>query len=333
MSFPFSTHKTSWIFNKKQMDSYENELQKKIIKFGKGCMTINEEKVLRRNYIKQMIHVCKRFKFPFNIVSCAVQLFKRFYLTETVMNYAPSRIYSTCILLASKAEEAYIRPNDLAKECRCNIDIMLNDEVIVMQATKFHLKLYHPSKSLKGFINTLINKDDNKKDWQHIETKAIELFYKLFLTDIWFYYNPSEIALAILYVLKDEIFINDDHYKNLLNDRLNKIIENEKDKFKTFETKKLKHIKKFIAIGKENWDTKEDNIISLENKLMKCRDNSKTPGTKEYEARLLKEEEEEMNLQIKRQEAKSKLLKKQADLLLGDANDDDDEPFIIKKEN
>jgi hypothetical protein len=60
-----------------------------------------------------------------------------------------------CIYLASKAEEAFIKLGALCHYTRTREDAVKNLEVPLLEGIKFHLRVYHPYRPLRGLLQTI----------------------------------------------------------------------------------------------------------------------------------------------------------------------------------
>ena len=61
----------------------------------------------------------------------------------------------TCLFLATKVEEAYTEADVLAKYANIEKEWMIRLESVVLEALKFHLRVYHPYKPLQGLLKMI----------------------------------------------------------------------------------------------------------------------------------------------------------------------------------
>ena len=55
-------------------------------------MTANEELLLVRHYLTKVVQLCGHFRFPEEVEATATTYIKRFYLTNTVMDWHPKNV-------------------------------------------------------------------------------------------------------------------------------------------------------------------------------------------------------------------------------------------------
>ncbi len=118
----------------------------------------------------------------------------------------------TCIYLSCKVEEFHQDAATLATKLKLSneyAETALSIEVDVMQGFDFHLKCYHPTKSLYGFVIDLkvtifdknLRQDKYKLSNAIVDTiwnSSMEQVWQSFLTDAPFLYSASQIALTAI---------------------------------------------------------------------------------------------------------------------------------------
>ncbi|ETW03075.1 hypothetical protein H310_05503 [Aphanomyces invadans] len=188
-------------------------------------LTDEEEAMVVDFYQIQVQNTCTSiFKTSDKVKAAALLLFKRFYLSNSIMEFHPKYIGATSIYVAGKVEEQYISVETLVKSYEGVIkesDVVAH-EMIVLEGVRFQLIMYHPFRSLTGFIDDLRafakSSRGNGTDvplatLQTLHATATGVINELLLTDSPFLYAPSIVALAALQVATaDSMNINWAHY-------------------------------------------------------------------------------------------------------------------------
>jgi hypothetical protein len=76
-------------------------------------------------------------------------------LNASVLEYLPRKVVGAAILLAAKSEEARINTSDLAKLTNNKLKDITSLELILLQVLKFHLRVFHAYRALRGFVAAL----------------------------------------------------------------------------------------------------------------------------------------------------------------------------------
>ncbi|KAF8394539.1 hypothetical protein HHK36_020750 [Tetracentron sinense] len=180
-------------------------------------LNIEEEQLMRVFYEQKIQEVCGAFGFPHKIQATAIIYFKRFYLQWSVMEHHPKHIMLTCIYASCKVEENHVSAEELGKGIQQDHQMILNNEMIVLQACiclisncflyilrtafissqvfafllqslGFDLIVYAPYRSIEGFI-------DDMEDL--CESAKLEVD-KIMLTNAPLLFPPGQLALAAL---------------------------------------------------------------------------------------------------------------------------------------
>jgi len=212
--FPSSTQKHHWIFPDEEtiLKIRESTNTKFVAKFAKPEMkeqsemdnyflTADEEKTLLSFYEFHLKDFCFKFNPPMNkaVIGTAFHYFKRFYLYNSVMNYHPKEILVTCVYLACKIEEFNVSITQFVANIQGNrekaTEIILNNELLLMSALKFHLTIHNPYRPVEGFLIDIKTRHP-QFDAEVLRPFIDEFLDKVLLTDIPLLYAPSQIALA-----------------------------------------------------------------------------------------------------------------------------------------
>lgn len=157
----------------------------------------------------------------------AVQYLKRFYITNSIMTYAPADILKTALFFATKTENHYYRLSKFAVDFGNNTkaEDILASEFLLTQGLRFTFDVRHPFRALEGAsmeINAIAeagipslpsggdtgarlpdlvkrNKAAHGLAREYLKTSAL-------ITDVYFHYTPSQIMLAALSLADKELF-------------------------------------------------------------------------------------------------------------------------------
>ena len=137
-------------------------------------MTADEELLLVRHYLTKVVQLCGHFRFPEEVEATATTYIKRFYLTNTVMDWHPKNVmygqskaffrasyvaYSdpllanrlTALFLATKTTNNPISLDSYAAHIpRTEPADVLELEFLVAQSLGFDFAVWHPHRALWG---------------------------------------------------------------------------------------------------------------------------------------------------------------------------------------
>lgn len=174
--------------------------------------TPQEETNYLTYYCMMILRLLDSLKMPSQVKATAVLFFRKFYLVNLVMEYHPRNVLFTCVFLAAKLENCFMKLDAFVNAARkSNSKLTEKDiadlEFTVLQLLKFTLLVHHPFRPLYGFFldfqlvlmspaDPVLTVDrlgalyDRAKRW--LSDQAL-------LTDVQFLYTPPQIALAALY--------------------------------------------------------------------------------------------------------------------------------------
>ncbi|PKU84674.1 Cyclin-C1-1 [Dendrobium catenatum] len=142
------------------------------------------------------------------VIATAVTYFRRVYTRKSLTEYDPRLVTTTCLYLASKAEEStvqarllvfYIKKICTDEKYRCEIKDILEMEMKLLEALDYYLVVFHPYRPLLQLLQ-----DAGMTDLTHISWGLVNDTYKM---DLILIHPPYMIALACIYiasVLKDK---------------------------------------------------------------------------------------------------------------------------------
>ena len=166
-------------------------------------LSLEEEALIRRFYQEKVEEACTQlFRTSDKVKASAVMLYKRFYLSNSVMEYHPKYIVPSVIYVAGKVEEQYISVDTIDELLRVDHKDVIAHELIVLQGVRFQTIIYHPFRSLLGFLEDarLYFKAANRPTpvdiVQEIHTQSVQSLNEMMQSDLPLKYNSSVLALA-----------------------------------------------------------------------------------------------------------------------------------------
>ncbi|EPY54228.1 TFIIH complex cyclin Mcs2 [Schizosaccharomyces cryophilus OY26] len=229
--FRQSSHFRDWIFTEDELQKRRTQINQEFTKVVRQrlledlalqnkdasdsnlppTLDQNEELELVNYYTYQLNVLSSTMSLPTHIRAAATLFFKRFYLTNSVMEYNPKIISFTTLYLATKTNDHYIPIEHFCKNLpKTTPDQVLEYEFNVCQALNWDLFIWLPFRPLQGFL----------LDFQVVipETPMETLFEchdqsKRFLvetlhSDVYFFYSPSIIALSGIYHTNPSLCLN-----------------------------------------------------------------------------------------------------------------------------
>ncbi|XP_059825337.1 cyclin-H [Hypanus sabinus] len=231
--FNNSTQKKCWIFHSEEiLENMRNEanqkFQSKILASGKVApndslpfLEPHEEKVLRKYYEKRLLDFCSAFKpaMPKSVVGTASMYFKRFYLSNSLMEYHPRTIMLTSVYLACKVDEFNVSSSQFVANLwespaaqEKALEQILEYELLLIQQLNFHLIIHNPFRPLEGFLIDLKARDSRLENPEVLRKTADEFLSREMMTDAGLLFPPSQIALAAIHFSASRVGINIDSY-------------------------------------------------------------------------------------------------------------------------
>lgn len=122
------------------------------------ALTVEEEVELLKYYCNNLLVLgSEEFKYPIHVTATAIQFLKRFYLTHSLMQYAPKKIMPTALFLANKTDnQMHLLDSFLPQAHKIRglesltRETVLGPEFLFTQALRFHFDVRHPYRALKG---------------------------------------------------------------------------------------------------------------------------------------------------------------------------------------
>ncbi|OKL57685.1 hypothetical protein UA08_07083 [Talaromyces atroroseus] len=203
------------------------------------CLSAEEELMFVRYYCEQALELGDNYKppLPTMVRATAIQYLRRFYLTNSVMTYHPKTIMPCALFLATKTDNYYLSLREFAKAVPKieKPEEVIAPEYTLTQGLRYTFDVRHPFRGLEGGIMELqaialgegkpapyhagqtsesmkqaihsiapLSSSDRVSISSRISAahgKARELLKTAAqMTDAYFFYTPSQIWLAALFV-------------------------------------------------------------------------------------------------------------------------------------
>ncbi|KAG7387491.1 hypothetical protein PHYPSEUDO_014013 [Phytophthora pseudosyringae] len=173
-----------------------------------------QEALLRAFYEEKIQESCSAqfLRTSDKVKCCAMLLFKRFYLSNSVMEFHPKYLVPTAIYVAGKVEEQYMSVDTVADQLHVDHKFIIGHEMILLDGVRFQLIMYHPFRTLLGFLDDfrsfakqVLSKDLPATVLQKLHANSTALLNDMLLTDLPMLHYPSYLALAALWHVADEV--------------------------------------------------------------------------------------------------------------------------------
>lgn len=177
-------------------------------------LTPAQEALLRAFYEEKIQESCSQqfLRTSDKVKCCAVMLYKRFYLSNSVMEFHPKFMVPTAIYVAGKVEEQYMSVDTVADQLHVDHKHIIGHEMVLLEGVRFQLIMYHPFRALLGFMGDLqsfakavLTKELPAALLQKLHANSCAVLNELLLTDLPLTQYPAYLALAALAMVADEL--------------------------------------------------------------------------------------------------------------------------------
>ncbi|KAI9915984.1 hypothetical protein PsorP6_008403 [Peronosclerospora sorghi] len=177
-------------------------------------LSSEQESVLREFYEEKIQESCSAqfLRTSDKVKCCALMLFKRFYLSNSVMEFHPKYLVPTAIYVAGKVEEQYMSVDTVADQLHVDHKFIIGHEMILLEGVRFQLIMYNPFRALLGFLDDfrafakqVLNKDLPATVLQKLHADSTASLNDMLLTDLPLTHYPSYLALAALLHVSDDV--------------------------------------------------------------------------------------------------------------------------------
>lgn len=166
-------------------------------------LTTEEEIRLVKFFTVELIRAAEFLNLPVEIRATAAIFLRRFYVTNSVMMYPPGDLLKTCLFFGCKAENFYLRLDQLAESLpNTTSEQILAGEFLLCQGMRFAFDVRHPFRALEGAVVELRRRHPDQEDRirkAHGHARHILKFSGL-LTDAYFQYAPSQVMMAAMLI-------------------------------------------------------------------------------------------------------------------------------------
>lgn len=176
--------------------------------FGLG-ISADEQLQIVTLYTQKVQVFCTKLKLPSEVTATAMVFFKKFYITNSVVDLHPKNLIFTCIFLACKSENHFISAETFAAKVKQDKQNILEHEFKLLESLRFSLMNHHLFKPLHGFYLDIQSVLYGKVDKNYLGTvyeKSKKMLLNSYLTDVFYHYSPPHITLTAL-ILEDEQLI------------------------------------------------------------------------------------------------------------------------------
>ncbi|KAK3326107.1 cyclin-like protein [Apodospora peruviana] len=152
-------------------------------------------------YTAELMRAGAHAEFSDEIIATAATLFRRFYVTNSIMTYPPQEMLVVALFFGCKAEGAFPRITDFLKTFgRERPEEILAGEFLLFRGIRFSIDVKHPFRALRGAVMELRSLGDIEETRiEAAERRAKDILrFSPLITDAYFHYTPSQIMMAAL---------------------------------------------------------------------------------------------------------------------------------------
>ena len=211
----------------------------------------------------------------------------------------------TAVYLACKTEEFNVSMQQFVGNISGNQEratqIILNNELLLMQELHFHLTIHNPYRAVEGLLIDIKTRASMPQgvtsgDVEQFRPEIESFLDKVFLTDAFLIYAPSQIALAAVIHAASKNKINLDSYvtQQLFDSQgqeaitnIVTIVRNIRVLVKNIPEPAPEKDKELIkALCLKVWEQFSVSIINIHLKVDKCRNQENNPDSQAYKRKL-----------------------------------------------
>ncbi|SCU97586.1 LADA_0H07052g1_1 [Lachancea dasiensis] len=185
------------------LESHPNLTQDELaaIKVKAVPVSPHEELLLVNYFARMILSFAGKMNLPTEVAATAVSFFRKFFLSNSVMEFPPKEVFHTTLFFACKSENYFMGVESFAKKAKTSADAVLKHEFKLLESLNFTLMNHHPYKALHGFFLDIQNVLSGKVDMKYmgqVYTNCKKSISDALLTDAIYFYTPPQITLAIL---------------------------------------------------------------------------------------------------------------------------------------
>ncbi|XP_030593025.1 cyclin-H isoform X3 [Archocentrus centrarchus] len=217
--FHNSSQKKYWIFKSEdeieQMRFKANQkFRNKALESGKKpgvsesmFLERHEEDVLFRHYERRLLDFCNAFKpaMPKSVVGTGLMYFRRFYLSNSIMEYHPRIIITQFV--GNLVQESPAGQERVLEQ-------ILEYELLLIQQLNFHLVVHNPYRPMEGLLIDLKTRYPTLENPESLRKSADDFLTQAAMTDAGLLFSPSQIALTAILNSASRAGLNMESYLN-----------------------------------------------------------------------------------------------------------------------
>ncbi|SCU95403.1 LAME_0F12024g1_1 [Lachancea meyersii CBS 8951] len=180
--------------------------EKEAVKSKAVPVTTHEELLLVNYFARMILSFAGKMNLPTEVAATAVAFFRRFFLSNSILDFPPKEVFHTSLFFACKTENYFIGVESFAKKAKTTTEAILKHEFKLLESLNFTLMNHHPYKALHGFFLDIQNVLSSRVDMSYmgqVYTNCKRSISDALLTDAVYFYTPPQITLAIL-LMEDE---------------------------------------------------------------------------------------------------------------------------------
>jgi hypothetical protein len=244
---------------------------KKEINLQKFLGIVDKEKFLIIDFCKYLIGYLNRQSKKSTFLKCTTLTFiRRFYLLKSILDYDITYLMAAALYLGSKVSQMNLGFEGVEKifgDIHKHEEKVFDYESYLCTILKYDFFVYNPYHALSGFLEQkdvfLDQKKENYIDPDTFKQECNDIIDTMYLTDIIFLYNYSEIALGSIFMVCEKRNIDIQNICNKL--ELNDVLD-----IKKFINGPLVKMKKYIDdLPKYETQEEEDKKADLIYKSIK----------------------------------------------------------------
>ncbi|KAJ2767525.1 hypothetical protein IWQ57_003914 [Coemansia nantahalensis] len=211
------------------------DLETRIAEATNNLLTPDEELQLVGYYLQMIVTTIQAYARVYrannllrpealnNVKATAINFMKRFYLHNVVFDYPPKSIMLTCVYLATKVENSFMKIDDFIRPLQeasakrgvgttTKSEDILGLEFVVIQSLQFELAVHHPFRAAYGLFLDMQEYIDDAALLKAAYERVNHYIEPSLLTDLVYLYQPAQIALGAFRLAAKEKDLDIDPY-------------------------------------------------------------------------------------------------------------------------
>jgi len=194
MDYPSSTQRAKWLYTPADLDAARAAARGRALKQTESTeFSASLERKLLAHHSRTLIQLCRKLKQPDKIITSSCSFLRRFYVKKSCLEVDPQGIVLTCLYLACKVEDCYMKAAQVAAVGGLPEEIILKSELVLLQGVEFDLACHCVFKALAG-----------GSDGARGDGAARQKMETLLATDAVLLYTPGQLARYCLGVTNED---------------------------------------------------------------------------------------------------------------------------------